>query len=154
LNLWDSIFKTAPPGIRRILALLLLILLTGFINPGCAHRAIETDSNTGPLNTAIAFYRGPLDHLNAVRTGSCPMHPGCSDYSRQAIAGHGPVLGWIMACDRLMRCGRDELERAVPIIVAGQRKYLDPVSRNADWWHHSGQSEPPESYRNFQVLTE
>lgn len=35
---------------------------------------------------------------------SCPFHPTCSDYARQAIQEYGLFLGMIMASDRLQRC--------------------------------------------------
>ncbi len=148
--------KSGPPVGRRALSLMLLGLLlsAGVSGSGCAHHPAAPASGSGPLTSAIEFYRGPLNHLNAVRTGSCPMHPGCSEYSRQAIDRHGPVLGWIMACDRLMRCGRDELDRAAPVLVDGQRRYLDPVSRNAGWWQDTQAVDPLESPEDWQILTD
>ncbi len=105
---------------------------------GCSHLHSENGSDAGAMTAAIDFYRGPLDHLNAVRTGSCPMHPGCSDYCRQAIERHGPIIGWIIACDRLMRCGRDELDRCPRILINGEPRCFDPLIRNDWWWHDSG----------------
>lgn len=131
-----------------------LWLLAGVSGSGCAHHPAAPSSGSGPLTSAIEFYRGPLNHLNAVRTGSCPMHPGCSEYSRQAIDRHGPVLGWVMACDRLMRCGRDELDHSAPVIVDGQRRYRDPISRNIGWWHDPEPAVPLESSRDWQILTD
>ncbi len=148
--------KFGLPGGGRALTLLILglWLFTGVSSSGCAHRPAAHASGSGPLTSAIEFYRGPLNHLNAVRTGSCPMHPGCSEYSRQAIDRYGPVLGWIMACDRLMRCGRDELDRAVPVLVDGQRRYRDPVSRNAGWWQDPEPFDPLESSGSWEILTD
>ena len=82
----------------------------------------------------LDLYRGPLNHLAAVRQGQCPMHPSCSEYSRQCLQKHGPLVGWMMTFDRLMRCGRDELKTAPRIQVADQWKYYDPVEYNDDWW--------------------
>ncbi len=75
----------------------------------------------------IAVYRGPLNHLSAVRRGSCPMHPSCSEYARLALAAHGPIKGWILAMDRLLRCGRDETRYAPIIYIDGQPKFHDPL---------------------------
>jgi len=81
----------------------------------------------------IPFYRGPLNHLNAVRYGSCPMHPTCSEYARQAVAAYGPIQGWIMAMDRLLRCGRDETGLAPVVYIEGQPKSYDPLPANGPW---------------------
>jgi len=61
------------------------------------------------------------------------MYPSCSEYSRSALRKHGPVLGWFMACDRLIRCGRNELDYAPKIPVNGKWRYFDPLSAN-DFW--------------------
>lgn len=79
---------------------------------------------------AMDFYQGPLNHLSAVRRGSCPMHPSCSEYGRQAMAKHGFLKGWVMTLDRLMRCGRDELKTAPRIFIHGVWKAYDPLENN------------------------
>jgi uncharacterized protein len=35
---------------------------------------------------------------------SCAFTPSCSQYAKEAVAKHGPVLGVIMAAARLQRC--------------------------------------------------
>ena len=82
----------------------------------------------------IEFYRGPLNHLSAVRSGECPMYPSDSEYSLQSIQKHGMLMGWIMAMDRLMRCGRDETRLSPMLIINGKSKYYDPVEKNDFWW--------------------
>lgn len=77
--------------------------------------------------TLIDFYQGPLNHLAALRIGTCPMHPSCSEYSKEAIRKHGILIGWVLSLDRLMRCGRDELKIAKRIMVSGKLKYYDPL---------------------------
>jgi putative component of membrane protein insertase Oxa1/YidC/SpoIIIJ protein YidD len=100
-----------------------------------------TDDN--PASTGlIAFYRGPLNHLRAVRHGPCPMHPSCSQYAQQAIAKHGPLLGTVMASDRLMRCGRNETQVAPRVLVNGVWKYHDPLHNNDRWWYRIPPSHP------------
>jgi putative component of membrane protein insertase Oxa1/YidC/SpoIIIJ protein YidD len=91
-------------------------------------------SSKGLYSYMIDFYRGPLNHLAAVRKGECPMHPSCSEYSQQAIQKHGWMVGWMMSHDRLLRCGRDEMKLAPRVVVNGQRKYYDPVKHNDFWW--------------------
>ncbi|MCF8035423.1 MAG: membrane protein insertion efficiency factor YidD [Desulfobacteraceae bacterium] len=109
---------------------------------GAPRTAGPINPETGPLNLLIRIYRGPLDHLSAVRTGRCPMYPSCSHYAQAAIEKHGPLLGSMMACDRLIRCGREELAYAPKIPVNGKWRYNDPVSAN-DFWFSPGQY-PPE----------
>ncbi len=82
----------------------------------------------------IGFYQGSLNHLSSVRRGSCPMHPTCSEYAHQALTKHGPVIGWMMATDRLLRCGRDETRLATKVWVGNRLKYYDPLEQNDYWW--------------------
>ncbi|AOY58881.1 conserved uncharacterized protein, DUF37 [Desulfococcus multivorans] len=120
------------------------MLLFAVLATGCG--ATGTGSAGGgysasPFSGMLAFYRGPLDHLSAVRRGTCPMTPSCSEYAREAVARHGELRGWIMACDRLMRCGRDEIHRAPKVKVNGEWRYYDPVDRN-DFRRASAASRP------------
>ncbi len=87
-----------------------------------------------PMTVLIDFYRGPLNHCSAVRYGECPMYPSCSEYSRQAFQKYGVFVGTMIAADRLMRCGRDELKSAPLIFVDGKMKYYDPLEQNTSWW--------------------
>ena len=82
------------------------------------------------LSGIIRFYQGPLNHLSAVRRGECPMHPSCSVYAEQSVGKHGPYMGWMMTCDRLMRCGRDETRLSPKVFANGKWKYYDPVGKN------------------------
>src|SRR6056297_1763426 len=117
---------------------------------GCGHMGSPGSAPSDPLSLAIDFYRGPLDHLDAVRTGSCPMHPSCSEYSLCAIDKHGAWLGWIMACDRMMRCGRDALERTHAVLVDGERRYRDPLWRNDWWWDAPQRLDPLGGVRDWR----
>ena len=116
---------------RYRLWMTLLVVLLLF---SCSHRPVQGTGNTsgfsGFLTPVLDFYQGPLDHLSPVRTGTCPMHPSCSDYARECIARFGPLVGWMMACDRLLRCGRDELHRSPKIYINGNPKTHDPVAAN------------------------
>jgi putative component of membrane protein insertase Oxa1/YidC/SpoIIIJ protein YidD len=97
----------------------------------CSHSPQSGGDAADPGAGLIAFYRGPLNHLAAVRGGQCPMYPSCSEYSRLCLEKYGPVVGWIMAIDRLMRCGRDETRLSPSIVVDGEAKTYDPVANNA-----------------------
>ena len=119
-----------------------LILICAVFFTACAHSPV-TQPNAFLYEDFIRIYREPLNHLAAVRRGVCPMHPSCSEYSRQAVEKHGFVLGWTMAMDRLLRCGRDELRRAPRVLVGGQWKYFDPLSANDHWWYSAGEDIHP-----------
>jgi uncharacterized protein len=112
----------------------LLILVSGM---GCAgvQKTPARDDSGSMAGTLIHIYQGPLNHLAAVKDGGCPMHPNCSSYSLEAFAEHGPLMGWIMTCDRLMRCGRDECDLSPEIIVDGRWKTLDTLEQNDGWWY-------------------
>ncbi|MFO7965291.1 MAG: membrane protein insertion efficiency factor YidD [Desulfobacterales bacterium] len=74
-------------------------------------------------------------HLSPVLGGRCPMHPSCSHYGIQAIERHGPIMGWFMACDRLIRCGRDEVKRGSKVYINGVPHTSDTVTEN-DFWRN------------------
>lgn len=82
-------------------------------------------------NIFIKFYQ---DHISVINGNRCPMYPSCSAYASQAIEKHGPILGWVMACDRIIRCGRDEIHQSETIIIADQKLVFDPVEANDFWW--------------------
>ncbi|MGA9178110.1 MAG: membrane protein insertion efficiency factor YidD [Desulfobacterales bacterium] len=94
----------------------------------------ETGRGTDPLSLMGRFYRGPLNHLSAVRYGECPMYPSDSEYSLQSLQKHGMLVGWIMTMDRLMRCGRDETRLSPQVFINGKKKTYDPVGKNDFWW--------------------
>ncbi len=94
---------------------------------------IENEKTEDPTNFVlypVYFFR---KYISSADQDRCPMHPTCSTYSIEAIKKHGPVLGWIMTCDRLMRCGRDEVKLSPPIRIKGKKRCNDPLSDN-DFW--------------------
>jgi len=115
------------------LMIVCLSLLQACANPASSQNDLSATPNSQFF--PLRWYQGPLHHLAAVRRGECPMYPSCSEYCSQAIARHGWVLGWIMAADRLMRCGRDEMKLARRIRVEGNWKFYDPVESNDFWWY-------------------
>lgn len=120
--------------VNRMGGVLFLILCLIWISllAACTHQH-QARPYDGVYGHLLHVYHEPLNHLNAVRRGACPMHPSCSEYSRQAIAKHGFFPGWTMAMDRLIRCGRDEIRRAPVVIINGEKRFYDPVSSNDDW---------------------
>lgn len=121
-----------------------ILLLIPLLFTACA--TLPQDSHTIPEKNApfesrlLAFYNGPLNHLNGVRRGHCPMYPSCSRYCGESLKKHGFFIGWMMTCDRLMRCGRDELALAPKVNINGSIKCFDPVTRN-DWWWYDTQNQ-------------
>lgn len=82
-------------------------------------------------NTMIQFFQ---NHISSADGNRCPMTPSCSEYAARAIKKHGMVMGWVMACDRLVRCGRDEVGISPHIRINAQDYVYDPVSANDFWW--------------------
>lgn len=109
------------------------LLIAAVFLAGCAGRT-GGDIPVSPLD----FYRGPLNHLEAVREGTCPMYPSCSAYAMEVYEKHGPVTGSVMTFDRLIRCGRDETSHAREIYIQGKGRYHDPVRYNDFWWYEKG----------------
>jgi putative component of membrane protein insertase Oxa1/YidC/SpoIIIJ protein YidD len=114
---------------------LLLLSLTMIMLSGCAGLKTPDNVDYSALSGPIEFYRGPLNHLNAVREGSCPMHPSCSAYAKEALEKHGPLIGGTMTFDRLIRCGRDETELSREVYINNQWRIYDPVQNNDFWWN-------------------
>jgi putative membrane protein insertion efficiency factor len=82
-------------------------------------------------SSIIQFYQ---DHISGADGSRCPMYPSCSEYAARAVKKHGSVMGWIMTCDRILRCGRSEINLAPKIWLNGEKKTHDPVSANDFWW--------------------
>ncbi|MCB9762253.1 MAG: membrane protein insertion efficiency factor YidD [Alphaproteobacteria bacterium] len=62
---------------------------------------------------------------------SCAFYPTCSGYGLQAVKRNGPVLGAIMAAERINR--NHDGWRYTPCEVNGRTYLYDPVSDN-DFW--------------------
>jgi len=119
---------------RRTFAICAILL--GLLASCAASGDVMTESGKGlnPLLAIVQFYHGPLDHLSAVKQGECPMYPSCSEYSKQALEKYGFFVGAMIAADRLMRCGGDEMKLVPRILVDGKWKYYDPLEQNTSWW--------------------
>ena len=90
-------------------------------------------STPGLTGRFMDFYARRLSNVDAVR--SCRFVPTCGDYARQAIGKHGPLLGWIMGCERSIRWHGDRrtYRRA---LVDGHLRLRDPVADNDFWFPH------------------
>ncbi|MBI9076178.1 MAG: membrane protein insertion efficiency factor YidD [Desulfatibacillum sp.] len=89
--------------------------------------AIDHENNVGE-GFMITVYQRALSPVGGAR---CRMHPSCSRYGRQCLEEFGLMRGYIMTCDRLLRCGRDEITLAPYVWVNGKKKCWDPVSENS-----------------------
>jgi len=89
------------------------------------------ENPTPQKNRIISFYQ---NHISGADGSRCPMSPSCSEYAAQALEKHGPVMGWIMVFDRVMRCGRSETGLAPKKRFNGELRTHDPVLANDFWW--------------------
>ena len=97
----------------------------------------ESGQNNAAYETEHNFFLIPVKfyqkHISSAIGGRCPMYPSCSHYCVEAVKKHGAVLGWIMTCDRLIRCGRDEVKNSPLVNINGGKFFYDPVKENNFW---------------------
>ena len=123
----------------KILLLLIVPLLIGSFNAIADDWGPWEASDSGPRQTTRPAV-GPLDqavrnfqkYISPLDGARCPMYPTCSDYARQALHKHGPLLGVFMTADRLLHEG-DPIEQQKSIMKWGYRRFYDPLSHN-DYW--------------------
>jgi putative component of membrane protein insertase Oxa1/YidC/SpoIIIJ protein YidD len=122
---------------RAVFLLVSIAFYTGAFAGESEHAPVFENNDSKEQGAAVDFALAPVHfyqkYLSPVIGGRCPMYPSCSGYAKQAITKHGSVLGWIMTCDRLMRCGRDELTLSPEVHEAGVSYCRDPVENN-DFW--------------------
>jgi uncharacterized protein len=112
-----------------MILLSLMMACIAWADPANIEQAEQTAASsilTGPIH----FYQKYLSGADGHR---CPMTPSCSGYAVQALRRHGAFLGWIMTCDRLMRCGRDELKLSPSVMTRQGIRCRDPLDNN-DFW--------------------
>ena len=114
-----------------------LILICIFAVPftACATKHTATTPNITDQAAvgSIRFFQHVISRVDGDR---CNMIPSCSQYAVEAISKHGVLIGWIMTCDRLIRCGRDEVQRS-PMVIRGDETYcVDSLENNDFWWYH------------------
>lgn len=91
-----------------------------------------------PAVFTMGLYQKYISPIDGQR---CLMYPSCSEYSKQAFQKHGFLKGWIMTCDRLLRCGRSELGLSPPVIIKGQKYCHDSLEANDFWWYANDEKE-------------
>ncbi|MCD4742754.1 MAG: membrane protein insertion efficiency factor YidD [Desulfobacteraceae bacterium] len=91
--------------------------------------ALESCSHGNP---GMNFFQ---EHISPIDGNRCSSYPSCSQYSNTAFKKHGAVMGWIMACDRLVRCGRDTATLSKKVVINSEVFAFDPVEANDFWWY-------------------
>ena len=130
-------------GIRHpvsgIVALLLIYVCSGTACAG-ENKTIEeyneipgkkAEKQTNPVLYPVNLFR---KYISVTDGNRCPMYPTCSQYCVESFRKNGIVMGWIMSCDRIMRCGGNETDLSSPVWIKGEKRIHDPVSHNDFWW--------------------
>jgi putative component of membrane protein insertase Oxa1/YidC/SpoIIIJ protein YidD len=117
-------------NMKKIVLIILMFLSAGIAAAGPPGATYDQENDTPLMAAPVRFFQRFLSNADGDR---CPMTPSCSSYAIEAMRRHGAVKGWIMACDRLMRCGHDELKLSPPVRTRQGVRCLDPVDNN-DFW--------------------
>jgi uncharacterized protein len=116
---------------------LCLILFCLILSPERPALAQDPDTGEDYLHREASVFLSPIAFYQKIISPAagnrCQMSPSCSEYSREAFQSHGFFLGWIMTCDRLMRCGRDETRLSPGMLTPEGRLTQDPLSGNDSW---------------------
>jgi len=130
----DCVLKIRLTHLFRILGVLLVLAFSAF----SAH-AGETDKHTAdgdfrqPVwSSPLSFYQKVISRADGDRD---PMYPSCSTYAATVFKRYNPVTALVLTCDRLLRCGHDEVRLAPQVYDKGGARTYDPVEANTFWWH-------------------
>jgi putative membrane protein insertion efficiency factor len=115
---------------KNLVLVILMCLSAGIAVAGPSDRTSGQEDTTPLMAFPVRLFQRFLSSADGDR---CPMTPSCSSYAIEAVQRHGAVKGWIMACDRLMRCGHDELKLSPPVRTRQGLRCLDPLDNN-DFW--------------------
>jgi len=108
---------------------------SGVKNPKSGTERRDTRALGGGV--PLLFVRFYSNYISPIDGPTCIFTPTCASYAIQAIRKHGPILGWIMGCERSMRYHKDM--HYYPRIYAGNRLHLyDPVEANDFWFGGTG----------------
>ena len=91
---------------------------------------VAAPAAAGPLDATVRFFQRYIYPVDGPR---CRMYPTCSAYALQAIDKHGPLVGGIMAVDRLLH-ESDPGEHRHPVRLGGRIRFHDPVEDNDFWF--------------------
>jgi len=99
---------------------------------GSGNGAAATDApRQAAWSSPLTLFQRVISRADGDR---CPMAPTCSHYAETAFKHHHPVTAWILTCDRLLRCGHDEVRLAPKVWIDGRPRAFDPVAANTFWW--------------------
>lgn len=79
-----------------------------------------------PKKVGVFLIDAYKEHVASLNFTQCGYYPTCSQYTKQSIEKYGLLKGWVMGCDRLMRCNHD-LWVYQEVKVDGELKKFDPV---------------------------
>jgi len=99
--------------------------------PADGQREQRFPSLTAPFIWAIRFFQIFITNADGPR---CMMYPTCSQYGYLAFKKHGPIIGFFMTADRLMRDNISVGEFYPIIPIYGTFRFYDPVEDNDFWW--------------------
>jgi putative component of membrane protein insertase Oxa1/YidC/SpoIIIJ protein YidD len=117
-------------GVSSVAAVFFFLIIC----TSCATASRTTaEKKPGFSESFFHFYRNVISPVDGDR---CQMIPSCSAYTAEVVVQHGWFMGWIMGCDRLIRCGGDETHVAEITVRGDDRFYHDPVDANDFWWTH------------------
>ena len=86
-------------------------------------------SSSTPQLFGVHFFQNVVGEVDG---RSCPSFPVCSVYAKQAFVRHGWLVGSWLTMDRLIH-EPDDLERGWWVVVDGEKRLYDPLSRNVKW---------------------
>ncbi len=112
---------------------------------------LSSDLCAQDQNIFLKFYQ---DNISSVDGDRCSMHPSCSQYASEVFSKHGFAIGWMMTCDRLIRCGRDEVSLSSKIQIQDQTFIHDPVSANDAWWFLNQDQNQDQNQAKYQKETQ
>ena len=128
--------NTFPLNAHRSISVLFWIWILGILLVAPLSVAMADDlhpvQEKSLLASPLALFQSIISRADGQR---CPMYPSCSHYAVAAVKKHGIIKGWLLAGDRLLRCGRDETRQAPQVLVKGERYTYDPLEVNTFWWH-------------------
>lgn len=119
---------------NRSLSAVAAVLFFLIFCAACATASRTTaEKKPGFSESFFHFYQNVISPVDGDR---CQMVPSCSAYTAEVVDKHGWFMGWIMGCDRLIRCGGDETRFAEITVRGDDRYYHDSVDANDFWWTH------------------
>ncbi|GAB6142896.1 membrane protein insertion efficiency factor YidD [Desulfocicer niacini] len=118
-------------SIKQFYLILMILFLAGS-GPARASSGAPESEETAHGGNFLSFYKTVISATDGDR---CGMSPSCSSYAARAFKKHGFFLGWIMSCDRLIRCGRDETRLSSHIRSGNRILTVDTLEDNDFWWY-------------------